>query len=50
MGLCCTSETAGMADASELLGERKPVLFGTKIGLHDSDSESNEEDHPLEGK
>ena len=47
--LCCANNTDGLADASNLLNEKTPVLFGTKIGLNDSD-ESSEEDHPLEGK
>ena len=47
--LCCANNTDGLVDASNLLNEKTPVLFGTKIGLNESD-ESSEEDHPLEGK
>ena len=48
--VCCANDADGVVDASELLNDKKPKLFGTKIGLNASAEDSNEEAHPLEGK
>ena len=50
--ICCANDAEGIVDSSDLLNDKKPKLFGAKLNNlnNESSDESNEEDHPLEGK